>query len=96
MTDRLRKNIAQAPAVALLGARQTGKTTLAKAIAKEMDAIYLDLEAPEDLLKLSDPASFLSAHSDKLVILDEIQRAPNLFMVLRGLIDRNSLGAHRS
>jgi len=89
MTGKLRKSIAQVPAVALLGARQTGKTTLARAIANEVNAIYLDLEAPEDLLKLSDPASFLSAHSDKLVILDEIQRAPNLFMVLRGLIDRN-------
>ena len=56
---------------------------------KSIDSIYLDLEAPEDLLKLSDPASFLSAHSDKLVILDEIQQAPELFPVLRGLIDKN-------
>jgi predicted AAA+ superfamily ATPase len=47
------------------------------------------LEAPEDLLKLSDPTSFLSAHADKLVILDEIQRSPELFPVLRGLIDKN-------
>jgi predicted AAA+ superfamily ATPase len=47
------------------------------------------LEAPEDLLKLSDPASFLSMHSDKLIILDEIQRSPELFPVLRGLIDKN-------
>ena len=77
------------PAVALLGARQVGKTTLAKTIAKNIDSIYLDLEAPEDLLKLSDPSSFLSAHADKLVILDEIQRSPDLFPVLRGLIDKN-------
>lgn len=89
ITDRLNKNIARVPAVALLGARQVGKTTLAKAIAKERDSLYLDLESPEDLLKLSDPASFLRSHSDKLVILDEIQRAPDLFMVLRGLIDEN-------
>lgn len=81
--------IAQVPAVALLGARQVGKTTLAKSIAKSIDSIYLDLEAPEDLLKLSDPASFLSAHADKLIILDEIQRSPELFPVLRGLIDKN-------
>ena len=86
--ERLQKAIAQAPAVALLGARQVGKTTLAKTIAKETNSIYLDLEAPEDLLKLRDPASFLSLHSDKLVILDEIQRAPDLFTVLRGLIDK--------
>jgi predicted AAA+ superfamily ATPase len=89
LTNEIKQKIAQVPAVALLGARQVGKTTLAKTIAKGMDSAYLDLEAPEDLLKLSDPAAFLSVHSDKLVILDEIQRAPNLFPVLRGLIDRN-------
>jgi len=89
ITEKLQATIAQMPAVALLGARQVGKTTLAKTIAKEIDSIYLDLEAPEDLLKLSDPTSFLSAHADKLVILDEIQRSPELFPVLRGLIDKN-------
>jgi predicted AAA+ superfamily ATPase len=89
ISEKLQATIAQAPAVALLGARQTGKTTLAKAIAKNLDSIYLDLEAPEDLLKLSDPTSFLSTHADKLVILDEIQRSPELFPVLRGLIDKN-------
>ena len=89
ITERLQTMIAQVPAVALLGARQVGKTTLAKTIAKDINSIYLDLEAPEDLLKLSDPSSFLSAHADKLVILDEIQRSPELFPVLRGLIDKN-------
>ena len=86
--EKLQKAIAQAPAVALLGARQAGKTTLAKTIAKETNSIYLNLEAPEDWLKLREPASFLSLHSDKLVILDEIQRLPGLFTVLRGLIDK--------
>ncbi len=89
ITEKLQETIAQVPAVALLGARQVGKTTLAKTIAKDIDSIYLDLEAPEDLLKLSDPTSFLSAHADKLVILDEMQRSPELFPVLRGLIDKN-------
>jgi len=89
LTEKLQLTIARVPAVALLGARQVGKTTLAKTIAKGINSIYLDLEAPEDLLKLSDPTSFLSAHADKLVILDEIQRSPELFPVLRGLIDRN-------
>jgi len=89
VAERLQKVITQAPAIVLLGARQVGKTTLAKVIAKEVDSIYLDLEAPGDLLKLSDATAFLSQHSDKLVILDEIQRAPDLFMVLRGLIDKN-------
>ena len=89
ITEKLQATISQVPAVALLGARQVGKTTLAKTIAEDIDSIYLDLEAPEDLLKLSDPSSFLSAHADKLVILDEIQRSPELFPVLRGLIDKN-------
>ena len=88
VTERLQKNIAQVPAVVLLGARQVGKTTLAKAIAGDLKSIYLDLEAPEDLFKLSDPTGFLRTHSDKLVILDEIQRAPDLFPALRGIIDQ--------
>ena len=96
ITEKLRKNIARVPAVALLGARQVGKTTLAKTIAKGMDSVYLDLEAPEDLLKLSDPTGFLGSHRDKLVILDEIQRSPDLFMVLRGLIDKNRQERRRS
>jgi len=82
-------SLQQVPAVALLGARQVGKTTLAKDIAKSFDAIYLDLESPEDLLKLNDASGFLGAHRDKLVILDEIQHKPDLFGILRGLIDRN-------
>lgn len=89
ITNRLQKNIARNPAVVLLGARQVGKTTLSQHISESMSSIYLDLESPEDLLKLSDSTSFLINHSDKLVILDEIQRAPDLFMVLRGLIDKN-------
>lgn len=96
ITDSLQKHMAQVPAVALLGARQVGKTTLAKTVAKGMNSIYLDLEAPEDLVKLSDPVSFLSAHSDKLVILDEIHRAPDMFMVLRGLIDKNREAGRKS
>lgn len=90
MKDRLLKSLGQFPAVALLGPRQVGKTTLAKSVAQMgPSSIYLDLEAPEDLLKLSDPSGYLGQHGDKLVIIDEIQRAPDLFMVLRGLIDRN-------
>ncbi len=96
MTDGLQKNIARVPAVALLGPRQVGKTTLAKTIVKDIDSIYVDLEAPGDLLKLRDPTSFLRSHSDKLVILDEIQRSPDLFMVLRGLIDQNRQAGRKS
>ena len=90
-TRELRKNIyrklRQNPVVAILGPRQTGKTTLALNIANEQPSIYLDLEDAEDLQKLNDPAHYLGLHADKLVILDEIQRYPNLFMSLRGIID---------
>jgi predicted AAA+ superfamily ATPase len=74
-------------AVALLGPRQVGKTTLALTIAEGTDALYLDLESREDRAKLSDPALFLRAYEDRLVILDEIHRVPELFQTLRGLID---------
>jgi uncharacterized protein len=89
ITEKLNNKIARIPAVALLGSRQVGKTTLAKIISEGRSSIYLDLENQEDLLKLSDPTSFLGRNNDKLVIIDEIQRAPDLFMVLRGLIDEN-------
>jgi predicted AAA+ superfamily ATPase len=75
------------PAVALLGPRQSGKTTLALEIAESRPSVYLDLESHSDLAKLSEPELYLSAHEDKLVILDEVQRAPDLFKALRGLID---------
>ena len=89
ITKQLEKNINRNPAVALLGARQVGKTTLAKSVAQDMPSIYLDLESPKDLAKLNDPTTFLELNNDKIIILDEIQRAPDLFMVLRGLIDQN-------
>ncbi len=89
ITDKVERTMRHTPAVALLGPRQVGKTTLAQILAENRSALYLDLENPEDLIKLSDPYAFLSMHSDKLIIVDEIQRSPDLFMVLRGLIDKN-------
>ncbi|HEY4359718.1 MAG TPA: ATP-binding protein [Bryobacteraceae bacterium] len=76
------------PAVALLGPRQVGKTTLAHAVATGIRSIYLDLESLEDQQKLADPSFYLSRHEDDLVILDEVQRIPELFATLRGLIDQ--------
>ncbi|TXF10501.1 ATP-binding protein [Pelomicrobium methylotrophicum] len=78
----------EAPAACLLGARQVGKTTLALAIARKRDALYLDLESPRDRARLDDPEGYLERHLDKLVILDEVHRTPGLFPPLRGLIDR--------
>lgn len=80
--------LAQFPAVVLLGPRQTGKTTLA--LAERMrrgDALYLDLELPSAQRQLDDPEAFLLAQRNRLVILDEVQRMPELFSVLRGVID---------
>ena len=76
------------PAVALLGPRQVGKTTLAHAIAEGRKSVYLDLESPLDREKLSDATFYLSGHEDDLVVLDEVQRVPELFATLRGLIDQ--------
>ena len=75
-------------AVGLIGPRQVGKTTLAWRIAESRNAIYLDLESSADRIKLGDPNLFLGEYEDRLVVLDEIHRAPELFRDLRGLIDR--------
>src|SRR3546814_3103592 len=66
--------LAEVPAVALLGPRQAGKTTLAHEVARTRPAIYLDLESEADRAKLSEPELYLAQHADKLVILDEIDR----------------------
>lgn len=79
--------LAESPAVALLGPRQVGKTTLALDVAGTRPSVYLDLESEADRAKLADPELYLAQHADKLVILDEIQRTPQLFQTLRGLID---------
>ena len=80
--------LAQFPAVVLLGPRQVGKTTLAKSIAQDFNSIYLDLQDPKDRRKLADPGKYLENYIDQLVILDEVQRVPELFHVLRGTIDQ--------
>ncbi|MEM8895619.1 MAG: AAA family ATPase, partial [Bacteroidota bacterium] len=68
------------PAVCILGPRQVGKTTLARSLTDTFDkkVLYLDLENPLDLLKLSDPLDFLSSHTDALIVLDEVHRMPAL------------------
>lgn len=75
-------------AVALIGPRQVGKTTLALDIARTRDSLYLDLEDRDDRNRLGEPALFLDHVEDRLVILDEIHRLPDIFQTLRGVIDR--------
>ena len=88
LLPQLREELASSPAVALLGPRQVGKTTLAVQVAKSIPHIYLDLESERDRGKLAQAELYLESHLDKLVILDEVHRAPGLFPVLRGLIDK--------
>lgn len=89
---RIHKQLLQAlersPAVALLGPRQVGKLTLALELGQTRPSIYLDLEDVADRRKLEDAKAYLSDHQDKLVILDEVHRAPDIFQTLRGLIDQ--------
>jgi uncharacterized protein len=78
------------PAIAILGPRQCGKSTLARHILKNFPAaIFLDLESPEDRQKLSAPELFFAGNENRLICLDEIQRVPELFPLLRSVIDRN-------
>jgi uncharacterized protein len=93
---RIQEALSRQAAVALLGPRQVGKTTLALSLASDMEVLYLDLEAREDRAKLEDPALFLRAYEDRLVILDEIHRVPEIFQALRGLIDQGRRRGRRT
>lgn len=89
--DVVERRLAQAPAVALLGPRQVGKTTLAKAVAQQQpNALLLDLERESDRAVLRQPELFFASHRDRLLVLDEVQFVPQLFTALRPEID-----AHR-
>ena len=92
--DRLR----HMPGVVLLGPRQVGKTTLARAISRSRapDALYLDLERPADRRRLHDADDFLRDQPRRLVVLDEIHRAPDLFEILRGIIDDRRAAGDRA
>lgn len=87
---RLVRTLQAFPAVAVLGPRQSGKSTLAKTLTATVPgSIYLDLERPSDVRKLSEPELFLNLHRNRLVCLDEIQRRPEIFPVLRSVIDED-------
>jgi predicted AAA+ superfamily ATPase len=94
--EAVRQALSRQAAVALIGPRQVGKTTLALEIGEELGAVYLDLESAEDRARLSDPALYLRGLDDRLVILDEIHRIPEIFGALRGLIDAGRRRGHRN
>ncbi len=85
--DRLRKR----PVLSILGARQVGKTTLSHQLVKAIGrpSIRLDLEDPQDMATLRNAKEYLLAHTDKLVVIDEVQRMPELFPLIRTLVDRD-------
>lgn len=87
----LRDRLLQTPVVALLGSRQVGKTTLARSLKLRKPCHYLDLERPSDMAKLEDPELYLGNFAKHLVILDEVQRCPEIFPLLRSLVDERRL-----
>lgn len=92
----VREALSDQAAVALIGPRQVGKTTLALTLAQERPSVYLDLESQEDRAKLTDPELFLRNFQDRMVVLDEIHRKPDLFQSLRGLIDEGRRSGYRT
>ena len=87
-SQEIRDHLGWSPAVAILGARQIGKTTLARQIAVEFPkSVYLDLENSQARAKLEQADVFFQANRDRLIVLDEIQNAPELFSTMRGEID---------
>lgn len=89
LSARVVRRLDSMPAVAILGPRQCGKSTLAHRLLSERpESLYLDLESPQDLRKLNDPEAFFELNRGRLICIDEIQRAPELFPVLRSVIDK--------
>lgn len=90
--NQLKKYLTIFPAIAILGPRQCGKSTLIKRLNQNFkEILYLDLQKASDLNKLSEPELFFESNADKIICLDEIQLVPNLFSVLRSVIDENRI-----
>ena len=90
LQEEVQASLLKNPVTAVLGPRQCGKSTLVKQmIAPLDDVLYLDLERPSDIQKMEDPEWFLSSQDDKLICLDEIQRLPEIFPLIRSLVDEH-------
>ncbi|MGB3585186.1 MAG: ATP-binding protein [Tunicatimonas sp.] len=96
LEDTISNALKRSPSVALMGPRQVGKTTLAFSISEAIPSVYLDLEDRLDLEKVRDITLFHAENSDKLIILDEIQRLPEVFAPLRGIIDKERRKGNRA
>lgn len=99
LEDNIIRALATMPVVAILGPRQVGKTTLALEIANnklDKETVYLDLERDSDLGKLNEPESYLGRFNNKLLIIDEVQRKPDLFRALRSLVDERKRAGERA
>ena len=92
LQEEVQASLLKNPVTAVLGPRQCGKSTLVKQmIAPLDDVLYLDLERPSDIQKMEDPEWFLSSQDDKLICLDEIQRMPEIFPLIRSLVDEHRM-----
>jgi len=90
VAGELQQSLNHNPVTALIGPRQCGKSTLARHVLQNRkDALFLDLELPSDMRKLGDPELFLQEHADKLICIDEVQLKPDLFPLLRALVDKD-------
>ncbi len=96
LENAMREALQRSPSVALMGPRQVGKTTIALNIAENIPSVYLDLESRLDLEKVRDIHLFHSQNRDKLIIMDEVQRLPELFNELRGIIDQERRKGHKT
>ena len=95
--QQILRDLAETPAVVILGPRQVGKTTLARTIVADApDSVYLDLENPDDAARLAHPGPYLDGKRGRLVVLDEVQRMPGLFEILRGQIDERRRQGQRN
>lgn len=88
-SEDILEGIQNFPVIAITGPRQCGKSTLVKQLLEKVkNYIYLDLELPSDLKKIEDPEWFFTSQKDKLICIDEVQRKPELFPLMRSLVDK--------
>lgn len=96
LEKKIMEVLQRSPSAALVGPRQVGKTTIALNISEAHSSVYLDLESSIDLQKVRDIVSFHEANREKLIILDEVQRLPELFASVRGIIDQERRKGNRA